>query len=154
MSQQFPAELFNTVVKWKRDTRERLTFHYFCQLMSGVKYLHDVGYAHRDLKLENLLLSKDGVLKIADFGVSKQLKFNPMKTCCGSPDYIAPGTTTKSALHTSTPSTLAPLTAYAPRALPGRLSQHHPALQTHGARGTRELATNTAPQKSPFPPSR
>jgi serine/threonine protein kinase len=85
------AELFNTVVKWKRDTRERLTFHYFSQLMSGVKYLHDTGFAHRDLKLENLLLSKDGLLKIADFGVSKQLKFNPMMTCCGSPDYIAPG---------------------------------------------------------------
>ncbi len=90
------AELFNTVVKWKRETRERLTFHYFVQLMSGVKYLHDVGYAHRDLKLENLLLSKDGVLKIADFGVSKKLKFNPMKTCCGSPDYIAPGASTAS----------------------------------------------------------
>jgi serine/threonine protein kinase len=85
------AELFDTVIKWKRDARERLTVHYFFQLMSGVRYLHNVGYAHRDLKLENLLLSKDGVLKIADFGVSKEIKFNPMKTCCGSPDYIAPG---------------------------------------------------------------
>jgi serine/threonine protein kinase len=35
-------------------------------------------------------VSKDGILKIADFGVSKELTFNPMKTCCGSPDYIAP----------------------------------------------------------------
>ena len=41
-------------------------------------------------QLENLLVSKDGILKIADFGVSKELTFNPMKTCCGSPDYIAP----------------------------------------------------------------
>ena len=30
------------------------------------------------------------VLKIADFGVSKSLQLNPMRTCCGSPDYIAP----------------------------------------------------------------
>ena len=58
--------------------------------MNGLKYLHDSGYCHRDLKLENLLLSKDGVLKIADFGVSKDLNANPMHTCCGSPDYIAP----------------------------------------------------------------
>ena len=58
--------------------------------MTGLKFLHAAGFAHRDLKLENLLLSTDGVLKIADFGVTKDLKFNPMRTCCGSPDYIAP----------------------------------------------------------------
>jgi hypothetical protein len=84
------GELFDTVVKWKRDQRERQTFHYFNQLMSGLQYMHNSGYAHRDLKLENLLLSKDGVLKIADFGVTKETQFNPMRTCCGSPDYIAP----------------------------------------------------------------
>jgi len=58
--------------------------------MTGLKFLHGAGFAHRDLKLENLLLSSDGVLKIADFGVTKDIKFNPMRTCCGSPDYIAP----------------------------------------------------------------
>lgn len=84
------GELFDKVQKWKRETRERQTFHYFNQLMTGLKYLHETGYAHRDLKLENLLVSKDGILKIADFGVSKELSLNPMKTCCGSPDYIAP----------------------------------------------------------------
>jgi hypothetical protein len=84
------GELFDTVKQWKRDHRERLTFHYFSQLMTGLRFLHDAGFAHRDLKLENLLLSTDGVLKIADFGVTKDLKLNPMKTCCGSPDYIAP----------------------------------------------------------------
>ena len=84
------GELFDTVTKWKRDQRERKTFHYFHQLLLGVQYLHMLGFAHRDLKLENLLLAKDGTLKIADFVVTKSLEFNPMKTCCGSPDYIAP----------------------------------------------------------------
>ncbi|RMJ27386.1 serine threonine protein kinase [Aspergillus sp. HF37] len=42
----------------------------FKQLLQGVAYLHRNGIAHRDIKLENLLLSDRGHLKITDFGVS------------------------------------------------------------------------------------
>lgn len=41
------------------------------QLLKGVAYLHTHGIAHRDIKLENLLMSQDGHLKITDFGVSE-----------------------------------------------------------------------------------
>jgi protein-serine/threonine kinase len=41
---------------------------YFKQLMRGLEYLHEMGVAHRDLKLENLLPTADGALKITDFG--------------------------------------------------------------------------------------
>ena len=68
------GELFDTVKTWKKAERERNSFHYFNQLMTGLKFLHGAGFAHRDLKLENLLLSSDNVLKIADFGVTKDLK--------------------------------------------------------------------------------
>lgn len=43
----------------------------FKQLMRGVDYLHSRGIAHRDLKSENLLVAKDGCLKIADFGTAE-----------------------------------------------------------------------------------
>ncbi|PVU99837.1 hypothetical protein BB559_000352 [Furculomyces boomerangus] len=43
---------------------------YFQQLISGVNYLHKMGIAHRDLKLNNLCISNDGVLKIIDFGLA------------------------------------------------------------------------------------
>jgi protein-serine/threonine kinase len=43
----------------------------FKQLLRGVEYLHKCGIAHRDLKSENLLVTKDGCLKIADFGTAE-----------------------------------------------------------------------------------
>ncbi|XP_012567400.1 uncharacterized protein [Cicer arietinum] len=42
------------------------------QLLEGVKYLHDNWILHRDLKTSNILLNKDGQLKICDFGMSRQ----------------------------------------------------------------------------------
>lgn len=43
----------------------------FKQLLRGVAHLHSNGIAHRDIKLENLLMNNEGHLKITDFGVSE-----------------------------------------------------------------------------------
>ncbi|KAF1354959.1 kinase-like domain-containing protein [Delphinella strobiligena] len=43
----------------------------FKQLLRGVDYLHSHGIAHRDIKPENLLLTRQGCLKIIDFGLSE-----------------------------------------------------------------------------------
>ena len=63
------------------------------QIISGIEYLHEVGIAHRDLKLENILLNFKNDIKIIDFGLSN--KYNKdneelLQSSCGSPCYAAP----------------------------------------------------------------
>ena len=69
---------------------------YAVQLIDAVRHLHKNGIAHRDLKLENILINKEGYLKIIDFGISKKFeKGKNTKTICGTVEYMAPEITKK-----------------------------------------------------------
>ena len=102
------GELFSLVKKNYFQQKDSLCL--FKQLVQGVAYLHRNGIAHRDIKLENLLLSNEGYLKITDFGVSEVFsglhpglrstnrecgkELGEIRKCapgiCGSLPYIAP----------------------------------------------------------------
>ncbi|MBN8548662.1 MAG: serine/threonine protein kinase [Deltaproteobacteria bacterium] len=63
------------------------------QMCSGVQAIHDAGIVHRDLKPENILLSKDGIVKIADFGIARTghgPKLTEHGGVVGTIDYVSP----------------------------------------------------------------
>lgn len=65
---------------------------YLEQILNGVKYLHSKNITHRDLKTKNILLSSDCRIKIADFGVAKEVTSNRATNTVyvGTMHYIAP----------------------------------------------------------------
>ncbi|KAJ1833831.1 serine/threonine protein kinase [Coemansia sp. RSA 2711] len=89
-----PHDLFTFVSRGNMGLGE--TFCWFKQVCRGVQYLHTIGIAHRDLKLENCLLTERGIVKIIDFGCATVFKTpfqkEPSKVVgvCGSDPYIAP----------------------------------------------------------------
>ncbi|GAP89959.1 putative HAL protein kinase [Rosellinia necatrix] len=106
------GDLFSLVSKkyLREEGREVDRLCIFKQLCQGINYLHTNGIAHRDIKLENLLITKDSKLKITDFGVSEVFSgihpglresggqcgvaMGEVRFCkpgiCGSLPYIAP----------------------------------------------------------------
>ncbi|XP_071784998.1 testis-specific serine/threonine-protein kinase 4-like [Asterias amurensis] len=75
---------------------ESQTGIWFHQLVDGMEYCHDQGIVHRDLKCENILLNKNNILKITDFGFARGHMKPPDKrvilseTYCGSYAYAPP----------------------------------------------------------------
>lgn len=96
-----------------RYLKDPIASKLFAQLISAVRYLHDKGIVHRDLKLENLLLDRNRNIIVTDFGFANtfdthsslndlqamrrletttngQMRGDLMNTSCGSPCYAAP----------------------------------------------------------------
>uniref|UniRef100_A0A7S1I985 Protein kinase domain-containing protein n=1 Tax=Eutreptiella gymnastica TaxID=73025 RepID=A0A7S1I985_9EUGL len=89
------GDLFELVNTARKTTNtgipEDKSRNLFQQLICGLHVCHLQGIAHRDLKPENLLVSSDGCLKIADFGLANIQKTNEyLRTVCGTISFVAP----------------------------------------------------------------
>ncbi|KAH9288408.1 hypothetical protein KI387_032525 [Taxus chinensis] len=61
------------------------------ELVAVIKYCHEMGVIHRDIKPENILLTSDGRMKLADFGLSVHVANGQrLSGVVGSPAYVAP----------------------------------------------------------------
>ena len=88
-----PVDLFSVVMSGKMSRME--TYCVFKQIVDGVDYLHNMGLAHRDLKLDNCVLTNDSVVKLIDFGTATVFQYPGKKTIkatgvVGSDPYLAP----------------------------------------------------------------
>ncbi|PIA88483.1 Serine/threonine-protein kinase oca2 [Cercospora beticola] len=89
-----PFDLFATVMTGKMG-REEVTCSTL-QILSGVLYLHSMGLAHRDLKLDNVVINEHGIMKLIDFGSAVVFRY-PFEEdivlatgVVGSDPYLAP----------------------------------------------------------------
>lgn len=88
-----PYDLFSVVMSGKMVRPE--IYCVFRQIIDGVAYLHSMGLAHRDLKLDNCVMTTDNVVKLIDFGTAAVFHYpgGTHQMCSGvvgSDPYLAP----------------------------------------------------------------
>ena len=82
------GELFTLLRDLSRFS-EKMSRFYAAGVVQGFEHLHERNICYRDLKPENLLLSKIGYIKIVDLGLAKVVPDRTW-TLCGTPEYLAP----------------------------------------------------------------
>ena len=66
------------LIKENKRISEKYSFDILKQILNGLDYAHKNNVIHRDIKPNNIIINKEGVVKITDFGISKNIGDNSM----------------------------------------------------------------------------
>ncbi|KAM7013072.1 serine/threonine-protein kinase Nek1 isoform 3-T3 [Tautogolabrus adspersus] len=71
---------------------EEQILNWFVQICLALKHVHDRKILHRDIKSQNIFLTKDGTVQLGDFGIARVLNSTVelARTCIGTPYYLSP----------------------------------------------------------------
>ena len=72
--------------------RENVILDWFIQICLAVNAIHQKHILHRDIKTQNIFLTSQGIIKVGDFGVARELQntFDQAHTFVGTPYYLSP----------------------------------------------------------------
>lgn len=80
-----------TYIQRKGRISSRDTIAIALQVINGMEQAHKMGIVHRDIKPQNIIVSKDGTIKVADFGIARAATQQTVNaTVMGSVHYISP----------------------------------------------------------------
>ncbi len=89
------GETLSDVLARKKPLPEPEAVSYASRICEALEYLHANGIVHRDLKPQNIMVCRDGSLRLFDFGIARvekarRLTFVGLTPAMGTPDYISP----------------------------------------------------------------
>ncbi|XP_051511648.1 serine/threonine-protein kinase Nek1-like isoform X2 [Myxocyprinus asiaticus] len=87
------GDLFKKINNQKGSLfQEEQILDWFVQICLALKHVHDRKILHRDIKSQNIFLTKDGTVQLGDFGIARVLNSTVelARTCIGTPYYLSP----------------------------------------------------------------
>ena len=85
------GSLYDYIFSKSKHIPEHIMASIFREIVTAIQICHNHNVAHRDLKLQNVLITDFPHIKVSDFGLCGYARDDlKLKTCCGSPCYMAP----------------------------------------------------------------
>uniref|UniRef100_A0AAX7V6G7 non-specific serine/threonine protein kinase n=1 Tax=Astatotilapia calliptera TaxID=8154 RepID=A0AAX7V6G7_ASTCA len=84
------GDLMSLLNRYEDQFDESMARFYLAELVEAIHAVHQLGYVHRDVKPENILIDRTGHIKLADFGSAARLTANKTVMPVGTQDFLSP----------------------------------------------------------------